>query len=286
LTTFSILLPTHNRPEVLHLAIRSVLVQTRDDWELLVVGDGCTDDTAQVVQGFGDARIRWFDLPKAPGFGYANRNIALRQAKGDLIAFLGHDNLLFPDHLERLAVPFMQKRIELAVSRPLLIHDDGVILPFFANLNIPPVFREFTQTRNFIPATCVMHRRSAFERVGMWPEHLTGAGDWDLWKRIVAAGGAKSIGMLDQPTCLHFRADWRQENWGPAPSRWLRAMRAAGGWWPRRLDLDLGKDSLPQEQVWAALEEGADPLVQSIRDGVRRLQDHLAWTAGLDPAFR
>jgi glycosyltransferase involved in cell wall biosynthesis len=62
---FSVLIPTHNRSTLLRLAISSVLSQTETDFELLVVGDGCTDDTADVVAGF-DARIRWLDLPEGP----------------------------------------------------------------------------------------------------------------------------------------------------------------------------------------------------------------------------
>ena len=74
---FTVLMPTHYRPDTIGYAIRSVLNQTVPDFELLVVGDGATAETAAVVRSFTDPRIRWFDLPKAAGFGYANRNIAM-----------------------------------------------------------------------------------------------------------------------------------------------------------------------------------------------------------------
>lgn len=70
---FSILLPTHARPDVLGVAIASVLRQTVADFELLVVLDGATDETREVVASIGDDRVRIFGLPKGESFGYSNR---------------------------------------------------------------------------------------------------------------------------------------------------------------------------------------------------------------------
>src|SRR5262245_54968910 len=110
---FSILLPTHNRADVLPFAIRSVLAQTVQDFELLIVGDGCRVGTAEIVRGFSDARIVWFDLPKGPNFGYNNRNIALRQARGAYVAYMAHDDLWLCDHLELLVAVLGRPSIEL-----------------------------------------------------------------------------------------------------------------------------------------------------------------------------
>ena len=63
MATVSVVMATYNRPRALRLAVASVRAQTFTDWELIVVGDACTDETAEVVAGFGDARIRFVNLP-------------------------------------------------------------------------------------------------------------------------------------------------------------------------------------------------------------------------------
>ena len=60
----TVILPTYNRSSVLRYAIASVLRQTFTDFELLVIGDGCTDDSAQVVAEAGDARVRWVAIER------------------------------------------------------------------------------------------------------------------------------------------------------------------------------------------------------------------------------
>ena len=206
----SILLPTHNRADVVGLAIQSVLDQTETDFELLVVADGCTDGTVALVAAIDDPRIRIFDLPKAPHFGYANRNIALRDARGEYVAFAAHDDLLFPDHLRLLIDRLEATGREWIYSRPLWVSTDGAIIPFATNLTIADELEYFLTVANTIPASCVVFRRACLDRYGYWPEQVPSAADWRHWIAIIEGGGRQNLAYLATPTCLHFSANWRQ----------------------------------------------------------------------------
>ena len=96
----SVIVATYNWSSVLRHAITSVLRQTMTDFELLVVGDGCTDDSADVVAATGDPRVQWINLPENSGHQSAPNNEGLRRARGELIAYLGHDDLWLPHHLD------------------------------------------------------------------------------------------------------------------------------------------------------------------------------------------
>jgi len=97
----SIIMAAYNRSNVLKYAVASVVRSTFADWELLVIGDACTDDTAEVVASFNDARIRFVNLEKNIGEQSGPNNEGFRLAKGRYIAYLNQDDLWFPDHLEK-----------------------------------------------------------------------------------------------------------------------------------------------------------------------------------------
>src|ERR1051326_5086721 len=105
----SAIMPTWNRGFVIGEAIRSVQNQSFKDWELLIVDDGSTDNTAEAVQPFlADSRIRYL---KQDHHGQcAARNHALRLAKGELIAYLDSDNLWYPDFLAAMVNGFVSDR--------------------------------------------------------------------------------------------------------------------------------------------------------------------------------
>lgn len=123
----SIIMATYNRSTIINFAIRSVLHQTRPDWELLVVGDHCSDDTKQVVESFGDPRIHFMNLEKRTGDQSGPTNFAMRQAKGQYLAFLNHDDLWFPDHLDRSIAHLEQTKSDLVYTLQFDADPNGTV---------------------------------------------------------------------------------------------------------------------------------------------------------------
>lgn len=98
---FSIIIPTYNRAAFLPKAIESVLAQTYTDWELIVVDDGSTDNTREVVSQFKDERLKYIYQENSERS--AARNNGIAHAKGDFICFLDSDNFILPNRLEKIA---------------------------------------------------------------------------------------------------------------------------------------------------------------------------------------
>ena len=107
----SVIIPTYNRAYILRDAIESVLRQTYVNFELIVVDDGSTDETAKIVKGFPDPRIRFVQRPRNGGVAAA-KNTGLEIAGGELVATLDSDDLWKPEKLE-LQVKFLDKHLEL-----------------------------------------------------------------------------------------------------------------------------------------------------------------------------
>ncbi len=268
----TVLIPTHNRADVLPFAIRSVLAQTLADFELFVVGDGCTDGTAGVVAAFDDPRIRWFDLPKAPYFGYANRNKALREGRGELVAYLGHDDLWLPDHLEVLSAALEREHVEFAHSRQVLISSDGTVRQHLVALDDPTMLERLMRGREGVGPSCVVHRRECLERYGYWREDLPRSADWELWTRILRGSGGR-LAYCHEPTSLHFVAEWRSETWR---RRLFNGLRRWDGSLPSELSVAVPSGRSEQEAVWQAL--SADPAgwTANLRRGLRIDLDRIA----------
>jgi len=276
----SILLPTHERPDTLRLAIGSVLEQEFEDWELLVCGDGCTSETEDLMVEFvrRDRRIRWFPFDKTPGFGYANRNRALAEAKGELIGFMAHDDLVFSDHWVRTVAAFDAPGVHLSFTNAAWVADDGSLVPTIFSLHDKVVRERFVSMRdNRIPATCFVYRRKAIEDVGLWDDTLPRNGDLDLWSRIIRHYGEQCFRYHPVVSVLHFRAIWKTEE-QPDPQNgelWRRLFEDPGRL-PESLKTLIPANELPQK-VFSSIQSREWEF--AIRDACSIATETFAWEA-------
>lgn len=182
----SVIIPTHNRALSLCRAVDSVLNQTFQDFEIVIVDDGSTDRTAVYALGGGDPRIRYHRHQTNRGEA-ASRNSGLRLARGDYIAFIDDDDEWLPEKLaEQVAVldaaPAQvglvytgYTRIDLTNGRPL-----GTALPQARGQMLGPLC-----ARNCVGGpSVVLVRRACFERVGEFDEALPFGVDYDMWIRV------------------------------------------------------------------------------------------------------
>jgi glycosyltransferase involved in cell wall biosynthesis len=204
----SVIIATYNWSSVLPYSIGSVLRQTMSDFEVLVVGDGCTDDSAAVVAGIGDPRVRWINLPANSGHQSAPNNEGLRQAKGELIAYLGHDDLWLPQHLELLVSAIDRSSYDMAHSITAAIEAKGEVFPVVA----------WPEAGSWGPPSCTLHRRSVMNAVGGWRDYreLKITPEIDLWRRAHQAG--LRFTSLARLTVIKFPASGRRNVYQIRPS--------------------------------------------------------------------
>jgi GT2 family glycosyltransferase len=181
----SIVTATYNRSNVLRLAIETVRWQTLADWELLVVGDGCTDDTPEVVAAFGDDRIRFVNLDVNHGEQSAPNNAGIALATGRYLAFLNHDDLWFPDHLTVLIESLERTGADLVYGLSAR-RDAAGGLHLWGD---SPGGRY--EIWHSVPASLWLMRRELAERVGPWSSarRLWDAPSQHWLRRAHAAGG-------------------------------------------------------------------------------------------------
>jgi glycosyltransferase involved in cell wall biosynthesis len=183
--SISVVLPVHNRADVLPRAIQSVLDQLLKNFELIVVDDGSTDDSVAVAKSFDDKRITIVELGQNRG-GNAARNAGVRAAKAPLIAFLDSDDTYLPEKLERAVGEFEGRpELDLLVDSFIKVQPSGSkIARKNPVINDRGLFRKALFTRILWKATpSITVRREAILRA-MFDETLRRLQDFDFLIRI------------------------------------------------------------------------------------------------------
>ncbi len=250
----TVVMATYNWAPVLPYSIASVLDQTYRDFELLVVGDGCTDESADVVGNIDDPRVRWHNLQTNCGQQYAANNWGTAHASGDVIAYLGHDDLWLPRHLEIL-VSALDRGVPVAHATIL------VVRPFKNPACRPDHGWHYVPGVGIAP-TSLAHDRSLSLEVGGWrPPWETGKinPDADLCRRMsVVAGPPYRVSRL---TSIKFPAARRRNVYRDRPHHEQEA-------WLRRIRRHADPEAAFTRKYWGSTDLSARRIINKIRSTI------------------
>lgn len=197
--TVSVIVPVFNGAQFVSTALQSVLRQSYRDFEVVVVNDGSTDDTVQVLEQFGDSIRCIHQNNQGPS---AARNTGIRQATGCLIALLDADDIWLPEFLEKMVFAIRRNpRLEGAYCAHRFMDRAGHPLKKIVMKRVNPrcLYRTL-RGGNFIqPSTTVIYR-NVYQQCGLFDEDLTSLEDWDMWMRISQTG---LLGSVDQALVLY-----------------------------------------------------------------------------------
>lgn len=185
----SIIISTYNRPEQLKRAIQSVLSQTYQDWELIVVHDGPSETPGKAYWADcpSDSRIKFFELPIQHGKDTKPKNYGILQSKGEYIAYLDDDNEYYPEFLEQQLDAITKAGVDVVYCDMLIFNDQKPNSAPAPAISMP-YDQQVLMRKNFIDTSMVMHKRQAVFDVGGWDETLPRFVDWNLWVRMTKWG--------------------------------------------------------------------------------------------------
>ena len=198
----SVIIPTHNRADILPRAIKSIQNQTRPVDEIIVVSDGSTDNTEEVVKEFEekDKRIRLIAYHPGHNGNYA-RNKGIEAATGDFIAFLDDDDEWLPKKTElQMAIFETEPEVGLVYASQNCVYTDAGI-----TYQTQPIYRGDLSKRIFIRGEMgtpsqVMVRRSVLDQTGLFDLKLGALQDYDLWIRCCLV---TKVDFVPEP-CINY----------------------------------------------------------------------------------
>ena len=190
----SIILPTYNRESTIARSIKSILKQTWQDFELIIVDDGSTDNTCSVVESFSDSRIKYYRQENAGAS--SARNIGVTYSETDIIAFCDSDDVWKEEKLEK-QVRFMEVNPSTSlVYTAYMMHtrDRDIRVPKEGNICDKDILSGLL-VKNSIGAPTVMVRKDAFQAVDGFDISMKSLEDWDF---AIKVAKEYQIGFIDE----------------------------------------------------------------------------------------
>jgi glycosyltransferase involved in cell wall biosynthesis len=185
----SVLIPTFNRPQSLYEALISVLKQSYENLQVIVINDG-GEDVRSIINSFNDSRLIYINRKENYGKAYS-LNEALSQAEGKYIAYLDDDDMYYPFHVEKL-VDALENETDCQVAYSDLykayckVFPDGSRQVLSKVVDVSRDFDRFLMLNfNHVLHVSLMHHRELVEKTGPYNEQLNILIDWDMTRRLV-----------------------------------------------------------------------------------------------------
>jgi len=183
----SVVIPAYNSEKYIDKAINSVLNQTYQDFEIIIIDDGSVDNTRQIIENTNDSRIKYiYQENSGPA---AARNNGIKNASGEYIAFLDSDDVWLPEKLEK-QIKILKKESDIClVFTAFVMQDEGKekkeIYRFKTYKNEKLVKNLLLNPMATVPyPSTVMIKKSYLDMVGYFDTELYTSEDWDLWMRL------------------------------------------------------------------------------------------------------
>lgn len=186
MSIISVIIPAYNAEKTIKKTIESVINQNFNDWEGIVINDGSTDSTLDVIFQIKDPRLKVFSYPNAGAA--ASRNRGLSKATGEFITFLDADDVWTPDKLE-LQYKILEKHPDAAVAYSwtnVIDENDNFLYAGSYAKWTGDVYLQLLLDDFIGSGSNVMVRKRVFEKVGVFEESLPNAEDTDMWLRLAA----------------------------------------------------------------------------------------------------
>ncbi|HOF18296.1 MAG TPA: glycosyltransferase [Phycisphaerae bacterium] len=182
---FTVVMPVYNHAAYVAQAVESVLAQTFGDWELYIVDDGSTDETPGIVDDLASRDARILAIHQTNAGPAAARNAAIRQARGEWMAYLDSDDLWLPDALACYA-EFIARRpdAKFLYGYRHRLDDDGTITELPGEFQLRPTGAAELFGRMYLSHLCVCYRRSLLEESGLYDATLRSCEDYELYLRM------------------------------------------------------------------------------------------------------
>ena len=196
----SIIIPTYNRAKKIVGAIRSIQDQTYEDWELIIVDDGSSDNTCEIVEKVAnsDRRIKFIRLEKNKG-AQAARNRGIRAAKSEWIAFLDSDDQWLPQSLDLRLKVAERENVQIVHSQALVIYPGDKTELYTLSPFSGWVHKEIL-SKDGPMFQCLLVKKAALEKIGYLDESLPSFQEWDTSIRLAKIF---AFGFENSPTFIY-----------------------------------------------------------------------------------